>query len=60
MCKRFEFQIEKIVAACDGDVHGALRALMLVNEYLEGELIAMHAARSNGGRSRRRVSHSVH
>ena len=60
MCKRFEFQIEKIVAACDGDVHGALRALMLVNEYLESELVAMHAARTTGGRSRRRANCSLH
>ena len=60
MRMRFEFQIEKIIAACDGDVHGALRALMLVNEYLEGELLAMQAALATGERSRRRANYSLH
>jgi hypothetical protein len=60
MCKRFEFQIEKIVAACEGDLHGAIRALMLVNEYLEDELAAMQAAMATGGRSRRRANYSLH
>lgn len=35
---RYELAIDEIVAACDGDVHGALRALMLVNEQLERRL----------------------
>jgi hypothetical protein len=59
MCKRLEFQIEKIVAAYDGDLHGALRALMLVKEYLEGELVAMHAPLTTSGRSRRRTNTSL-
>ena len=36
--KRTENVIEQIITACDGDVHGALEALLLVNEYLEAEL----------------------
>jgi hypothetical protein len=60
MCKRFEFQIEKIIAACDGDLHGAIRALMLVNEHLEGELVAMQAAMATDRRSRRRANYSLH
>jgi hypothetical protein len=60
MSKRFESQIEKIIAACDGDLHGAIRALMLVNEHLEGELVAMHAAMATGGRSRGRDNYSLH
>jgi hypothetical protein len=55
-----ESQIEKIIAMCDGDLHGAIRALMLVNEHLEGELVAMHAAMATGGRSRRRANYSLH
>jgi hypothetical protein len=31
---RYELAIDEVVAACDGDVRGALRALMLVNEQL--------------------------
>jgi hypothetical protein len=33
-----EAAIDEIVASCDGDVHGALKALLLVNEQLEAEL----------------------
>jgi hypothetical protein len=39
-----EIAIEKIIAACDGDVHGALEALLLVNEHLEAELRQLYAA----------------
>jgi hypothetical protein len=42
--KRTEFAIERIIAACDGDVHGALEALLLVNEFLEAELHQLYAA----------------
>jgi replication-associated recombination protein RarA len=40
--------IDEIVASCNGDMRGALKALMLVNEQLEAELQHLHAAaRSN-------------
>ena len=42
--KRTEMVIEKIVAACDGNIHGALEALLLINEYLEAELHRLSAA----------------
>jgi hypothetical protein len=42
--KGTEAKIEQIVADSEGDVHGALRALMLVNEQLETELQQLHAA----------------
>jgi hypothetical protein len=42
--KGTEDKIEQIVAASDGDVHSALRALMLVNEQLETELQQLLAA----------------
>ena len=41
--KRTETAIEKIIAACDGNIHGALEALLLVNEYLEDELHRLYA-----------------
>jgi hypothetical protein len=59
MNTRIQSAIEKIVAACDGDLHGALRALMLVNEHLEGELEAMYASMEAGWLSAR-VKHSLH
>ena len=42
--KRTEIAIEQIIARCDGDVHGALEALLLVNEYLEAELHQLYSA----------------
>ena len=30
--------IDELIATCDGNVHGALKALLLVNERLETEL----------------------
>jgi len=39
-----EAAIDQIVASCNGDIHGALRALLLVNEQLEAELAQLYAA----------------
>jgi len=47
--KPSEAVIERLVASCDGDVHGALRALLLVNEQLEAELEQLYAAVAVGG-----------
>lgn len=38
---QYELAVDKIVAACDGDLRGALRALMLLNERLELRLEQM-------------------
>jgi hypothetical protein len=58
--KKFEAQIEQIIAACDGDVHGALRALMLVNEQLETELQKLQAAVAYDLSIERRPKRSLH
>jgi hypothetical protein len=42
--KRTEIAIEKIIASCDGNMRGALEALLLVNEHLEAELHQLYAA----------------
>jgi hypothetical protein len=47
-CKPDEATIDEIVASCDGDIHGALRALLLVNEHLETELREFYAAAGYG------------
>jgi len=44
-----ETTIDEIVARCNGDVRGALKALLLVNEQLEAELAQLHAAVEHGG-----------
>ncbi|MFL6790517.1 MAG: hypothetical protein ACJ8EE_05030 [Bradyrhizobium sp.] len=38
-----EATIDQIVASCNGDLRGALRALLLVNEQLEAELQQVYA-----------------
>jgi hypothetical protein len=43
-----ETVIDEIVASCNGDVHGALKALLLVNERLEAELAQLYAVVSHG------------
>jgi hypothetical protein len=45
--------IDEIVAACNGDIRGALKALMLVNEHLEAELQQLHAAVAHGAAAER-------
>jgi hypothetical protein len=47
---RTDMAIEKIVAACDGNMRGALEALLLVNEHLEAELHQLYAAISSSPR----------
>jgi hypothetical protein len=44
-----EIAIDEIVAGCDGDVRGALKALLLVNEQLEAELARLYAAVTGSG-----------
>ena len=51
--------IDEIVAACNGDIRGALKALMLVNEQLEAELQQLYAAVAVGGPFER-GSHALH
>jgi hypothetical protein len=54
-----EAAIDEIVARCNGDIRGALKALLLVNEQLEAELAELHAAVADGvaGATRRSVLH---
>jgi hypothetical protein len=44
--RRTEVAIEKIIASCDGNMRGALEALILVNEHLEAELHRLYAVMS--------------
>jgi hypothetical protein len=43
-----EIAIDEIIASCDGDVRGALKALLLVNEQLEAELAQLYAVVGHG------------
>ena len=48
-----ETAIDEIVASCNGDIRGALKALMLVNEHLEAELQQLHASVADGAAAQR-------
>ncbi|WP_128923529.1 hypothetical protein [Bradyrhizobium guangxiense] len=41
--------IDEIVASCNGDLRGAVRALLLINEHLEAELAKAYAAVADRG-----------
>jgi len=41
--------IDEIVASCNGDIRGALRALLMVNEHLEAEIAQLYAAAAHYG-----------
>ena len=47
-----EAAIDRIVATCNGDIRGALKALLLVNEQLEAELAQFYAAVGLDGMAR--------
>ncbi len=48
--KPVEAAIDSIVASCDGDIRGALKALLLVNEHLETQLQQIYAVVAHGER----------
>jgi len=58
--KRTEVAIEKIIASCDGNMRGALEALLLVNEHLEEELQRLYAVISLGDESDEYSFDTVH
>jgi hypothetical protein len=45
-----EAVIDAIIATCDGDMRGAIKALLLMNEQLETELQQLYAAVGHGAR----------
>lgn len=45
---RYENALHDVIAQCDGDVRGALKALLAANEYLEAELRDLRAAIAAG------------
>jgi hypothetical protein len=59
MISRSEAAINQIVASCNGDIHSALKALLLVNEHLEAELQQLYAAVALG-RPFERGSNALH
>jgi hypothetical protein len=48
MSEPTEAAIDEIIATCDGDLRGAVKALLIVNEQLESELQHMYARAAHG------------
>ena len=40
----YDAAVEDAIATCNGDLRGALKALLIVNEHLEAELVELKAA----------------
>jgi hypothetical protein len=51
---RYDAAVEDAIATCNGDIMGALKALLIVNEHLESELMELKVARA----ARRPPTHS--
>jgi len=43
---RYDRAVDSAIATCGGDIRGALKALIIANEFLEEELREVLAARS--------------
>jgi len=52
--------VDEIVASCDGDMRGAIKALLLVNEQLESELNQLYDAAAYGAPTKRAAKKSLH
>jgi hypothetical protein len=55
----YDQQVDEIIAACPGDLRGAVKALMLINEQLEQTLQRLSAGRIGKAEKDRR-QHLLH
>src|SRR5258705_4662900 len=46
-CEPTDTAIEKIIASCDGNMRGALEALLLRNELLHAEVLTLYSSNSS-------------
>ena len=57
---RYDVAVEDAIATCNGDLRGALEALLILNEHLEAELMELRAAMATGGTMESRTDQSLH
>ena len=57
---RYDVAVEDAIATCNGDLRGALKALLILNEHLEAELMELQAAMASGGTMESRTDQSLH
>ena len=53
----YDVVIEDAIATCNGDIRGALKALLIVNEHLEAKLMELQAG---GATIENRTDESLH
>ena len=56
----YEAAVDEIIASCNGDLRGAVKALMLLNEQLELELRQLHAVDASGSLRELRTKIAFH
>ena len=56
---RYDAAVEDAIATCNGDIMGALKALLILNEHLEAELMELQAAMATGGTLESRTDQSL-
>ena len=56
----YDAAVEDAIATCNGDIRGALEALLILNEHLEAELMELRAAMATGGTLQCRIDQSLH
>ena len=44
----YDAAVEDAIATCNGDLRGAVKALLILNEHLEAELVELQAAMATG------------
>jgi hypothetical protein len=52
--------LKMAIATCNGDIMGALKALLILNEHLEAELMELQAAMATGGTMESRIEPFLH
>jgi hypothetical protein len=57
---RYDAAVEDAIAICNSDIMGALKALLIVNEHLEAQLVEVHAAMATGVTVESRTDQSLH
>lgn len=56
---RYDAAVEDVIATCNGDLHGAVKALMLLNEVLELQIEELQAAMRGGKTWTQRTNKSL-
>jgi hypothetical protein len=56
----YDAAVEDAIATCNGDIRGALEALLILNEHIEAELMELQAAMATGGTMESRTDQSLH